>query len=555
VSFLKAMMARIGDTEAPSAMSPHQHAVSYSGDFRRIEALPRRQWESNEKLLALVDLLTSELREVGGLMTLWPVQVAALYDIALYKGAFLPIGVGQGKALISLLAATVLEAERPVLFVPAQLREQTNRHVIPQMCQHWKLHPRLRVIGYSEISLAKNAHMLDELNPDLIICDECHSVRHLDTGRTRRFVRWFREHPETKCVAMSGTISSRSIRDFAHIIRWALKGSAPVPEKWTELQEWADALDEKVPELQRIGPGALKRFCAPGENVRQGFRRRLTETPGVVATKESQLGTSLIIKRHEGLELPPRVWHMIEDMRKTWTTPNGDLIAEAVDLWRHVRELSLGMYYRWDPLPPREWMDARREWKSYVRETIKHNRRGLDTELQVAREGGAEWLAWQAIKNTFKINSVTEWVDDFAIKACCKWLEEPEGGICWIEQVAFGQALAKASGKPFFGAGDDGIIDCQEPAIIASQLAHGEGKNLQRYGRALITSCPASGKSWEQIMGRLHREGQQADEVVFEVFLHVPELEDSFAQARADARFIEDTLGTRQKLNFADIVI
>lgn len=531
-------------------------AVSYSGELRRIEALPRRRWVADPRV---TDLLTEELRQPAGEMRLWPVQAAALRDIVLQKGAFLPIGVGQGKALISLLAAAVLEAHRPLLLVPAQLREQTLAYVVPRMKEHWKL-PALRVVGYSELSLAKNARMLEELQPDLIILDECHSVAHATAGRTRRLVRYFREHPETMCVAMSGTVSSRSIRDFAHIIRWCLKEGTPVPATWNELAEWADAIDEKVPDEQRVGPGALLRFCAPGENVRQGFRRRLTETPGVVATESDKLGVSLRIVSRP-LSVPQSVLRLMHSLRQTWTTPDGDLISEAVELWRHLRELALGFWYKWSVPPPRDWFDARREWKAWVRETLSHNQRKLDTELQVWNEckndsalpAAHPWHAWKRLKDTFEPHTVAEWVDDFALQECARWLED--GGICWIEQVAFGQRLAQVSGKPYFGAGADEILSCTAPSIIASQLAHSEGKNLQRYSRCLITSMPASGKATEQILGRVHREGQEADEVVCEVFLHVPELRASFGQALADAKYIEDTFGNRQKLCYADLVI
>jgi hypothetical protein len=544
----------------------YRSSVTYSGEFRRIEGLPRRTawWTEGPRLEKVTTTLVRDLAERGGKMTLWPVQAAALHDIVLNRGSFLPIGVGQGKALISLLAAVVLEVQRPLLLVPAQLREQTLSYVIPRMREHWKLPPGLRVVGYSELSLAKNAKLLEEMQPDLVILDECHRVKNLKAGRTRRLLRWFRQHPETLCVAMSGTISNRSIRDFAHIIKWCLHEGSPLPDKWTELMDWADALDEKVPDQQRVAPGALNRFCQPDENPRQGFRRRLTETPGVVATTESQLGTSIRIDSYP-LHAPRSIVALADGMRTTWMTPNGAAISEAVELWRHMRELALGFWYRWDPPAPRDWLEARSDWKKWVRETLAHNQRGLDTELQVWMECQSKelpsehpWLRWRELKGIFAPKAQPEWVSSFAVDACRRWLRErtPEDpGICWIEHVAFGKRLEEVSGLPFFGAGDSKILDCTAPAIIASQLAHAEGKNLQRYSRNLVTSPMASGKSWEQLLGRTHREGQTADEVVCEVFVHVPELLDSFGQALDDARYLEDTFGNRQKLNFADVTI
>jgi hypothetical protein len=564
MTFLDKLRAISGDDEPISGpsmpkMGPRT-AVSYTGEFRRIESLPRRQWENDYLLRRFIKIANSELKTDEGQMELWRVQGAALKDIVFQLGAFLPIGVGQGKALISLLAPMALTAKRPILFVPAQLRGQTINHVIPKMERHWKLHPNLKIIGYSELSLAKNVELLDRLEPDLIILDECHSVANLKAGRTRRLVRYFREHPGTICVAMSGTISHRSIRDFAHIIRWCLKQNTPLPEKWYELCDWADAIDEKVPDLQRVAPGALLKFCNPGENVRQGFRRRLVETPGVVATSEDLLRCSLQVIPFDGIKLPSSVSRMIQHLRNTWTTPNGDVISEAVDLWRCVRELALGFYYRWEPPAPKDWLKARAAWKKYVREILRHNRRQLDTELQVWNECKNQedldsehpWVVWKDIKDSFKPKSVAEWIDDFAIDVCSKWLDKNEG-ICWVEHTAFGLKLQEVSGKPYFGAGDDRILDCGDKSIIASQNAHGEGKNLQRYSKCLITSPMSSGKKWEQVLGRIHRDGQEADEVVCETFIHVPELLNSFGQALADARYLEDTFGNKQKLNYCDL--
>lgn len=553
------LMARVGSSKIPfglRAVVGFRSIVQYTNDFKRIESLPRREWDTEPLALDRARVLTDALKTPTGSMVLWKVQAAALAEIMLYRGLFAPVGVGQGKALMSLLAPVVLEAKRPVLLVPAQLRDQTKTYVIPEMRKHWRLHEGLQVIGYEELSLEKNKDLLEQLNPDLIILDECHRVKSPAAGRTKRLMRWFRAHPETKCIAMSGTISNRSIRDFAHIARWALKGSTPLPDRWVEIQTWADAIDVEVEEGQRADPGALRRFCKADENARQGFRRRLTETPGVVATSENLLGTALRITRWP-ITAPPVVLEALVTLRKNWETPNGDPIAEAVDLWRHARELALGFWYRWDPPAPREWMKARREWKSYVREVLRTNRRGLDTELQVWNEAEGEdrpeWRAWRDIKDTFKPNCVAEWISDFAVRASAEWLED--GGIVWVDQVEFGKRLAQATGLFYHGAGDSTILTTAAPGIIASMHAHGEGKNLERYSRALVTSPMTSGKHWEQLVGRIHRHGQKADEVVVDVNLLTPELEVSFEQARADARFLEDTLGQRQKLNYADVII
>jgi hypothetical protein len=567
MSLLEKLMDRVGETKVPRYAKEsvgYRARIQETSEFKRIKNIPKQIiWDEISKKGQEENsrIMTVKYEQPQREMNLWNIQAAALCVIGQYQGALLPIGVGQGKALISLLAANEIDCERPLLVVPAQLREQTNKFVIPEMKNHWKIHPNLKVIGYSELSLEKNANMLEELQPDLLIFDEVHALKNKKAGRTRRVTRYLKAYPDTKVVAMSGTISNRSLKDWAHIAEWCLKERTPVPLNWNELMLWADAIDVKVKEEQRVSPGALMQFCKEGENVRQGFRRRFVETPGIVASKEDDLGVSLRLMKKE-IDVPDKIKNMIREMKSKWETPNGDIITEAVDLWRHVRELSLGFWYTWEEKPPREWLDARREWKKYVRETLKHNRRGLDTELQVwnecqsiTRNGMLEWIAWKHIKDTYKPKTVAVWESDFMLKACMEWQEENDDSIVWVEHREFGKQLEEYSGFEYFGAGDDCILCTRNRTIIASISAHGTGKNLQRFNKNLVVCPPSSGQKWEQMLARTHRHGQEADEVTCEMFMHIDELEKSFEQARADARYLEDTYGNRQKLNYADIVI
>jgi len=537
--------------------------VSYSSEFIRIEKIPRRLWDVEPYISETMRMLTNALKSQGGSLELWKIQAAALAEIGFCRGAFLPIGVGGGKALISLLAPVILESKKPILFVPAKLRDQTTQEVIPAMARHWNLHPDLKIYSYSALSLAKNAKLLEDYEPDLIIFDEAHHVANPRSGRTRRLTRYFRAFPGTMCVAMSGTISKRSMKDWAHIIEWCLGDRAPVPRYYQELTDWADALDvSKDPFEDPPEPGALLRFCEPeDDNARQGYRRRLVETPGVIASGEHEIGTSLVISALEGTVVPEKIHSMLVKMRGTWATPNGDIILRPVDLWRHIRELALGFWLRWEPEPPCEWMEARSIWRKYVHETLKHNRRGLDTELQVWNECAqkqatgihmSEWVDWKAIKGIFKINTVAEWEDGFALERCLEWLKQ--GGICWTEHRAFGEALGTL-GATYYGAGDDRIRTSIVPGIVASVPAHGEGKNLQRYSRNLVTAPMASGRTWEQLLGRTHRPGQEADLVTVDVMLHADELKSAFEQARMDAVYLEDMYQNKQKLNYANVLI
>lgn len=526
-------------------------------EFRRIQALPERDWQTADDLEELRLGLTEMLRVPGGKMELRDTQAAALRDIHDFRGLFGPIAVGEGKSLITLLAPTLLAAERPVLMVPAALRDQTNQKVIPQMREHWRLPPKLCVLGYSELSLAKNAELLKQMRPDCIIADECHYLKNLKSGRTRRVSRYMRDNPMTVFIAVSGTVANQSIMDYWHLIQWALKPkNTPLPTQWYDAKTWAEALDERIDPKDRRAPGALKHFCSNGENVRQGYRRRLSSTPGVLATEVTKLGVSLRVIRKEGIHLPSDVRAAIQALYDTWETPGGEPVSEAVDLWRYARELVCGFYYRWDPAPPQEWLRARKAWKGHVRETLSRNRRGLDTELQVWNECEretptlADFCEWRDVRKSFKPNTVAVWQNPYLVEDATHWLNEWEG-ICWVNHVALGNAISANSGHPYYAAGDSGILDASGP-VIASISAHGTGKNLQTWNRNLVTCPPTSGDVWEQLLGRTHRQGQKADSVTYEVYQHSDLFKQALEQAVADAEYLQDSLGNRQRLLYCD---
>lgn len=561
---LHELMNVAGKTKLPryAREEGHHSVVPYSSEFRRIQHIPRRIWD-DQFVEDITALFTKNLKTEQGSMSLWPIQAKALYEIMILQHAFLPIGVGQGKALISLLAPQLAEVERPLLLVPAALREQTRDYVIPQMSEHWKLIIVPKVMGYSELSLAKNHKFLDTYLPDMLILDECDYVRNPKSGRTRRLMRYFNDNPETKCVAMSGTITSKSLRDFAHIAQWVLHDQTPLPAHWQELSTWADALDADIEGAEKAHPGALVRFCREGESARDGFRRRLTETPGVIGSKYTDIGTALRIFNMP-VSTPLDVKDLLKHVRTYWETPGGDVIMEAVALKRTLKQLALGFWYRWDPAPPEDWMEARRNWARYVRDAIKYSRGELDTELQVwnkcSLDPNETFETWKEVKHTFKPNTVANWVSDFAVKLAIYWATDKKytkygKGIIWTEYTEFARKLQEYSDIPYYGAGDSGILDADAPCILASRRAHGVGKNLQQFSRNLFVTPPSSGQAFEQALGRTHRAGQKATEVTNHLFLHTLELCDALEKARGRAKYIEQITGNRQKLNYADFVL
>jgi hypothetical protein len=559
--------------------------VARTSEIKRIAALPRRVW-SDEDATTLAAMLTRELKTPSGAMSLRPVQAVSLYESMEIGGLFGPMRVGSGKTLVTLLLPLVLEALRPILLVPAALIDKTwdDR---ARLVKHWRLATNLQLISYEMLGLVQSAQKLDYIRPDLIIADECHYLKNHRAGRTRRVTRYMREHPETRFVGVSGTVMKGSIKDFAHLLRWSLKAGAPIPVTDDETDTWADALDEKVNPLGRRQPGALFDLaaepldCAYGTTqARRVFQSRLLQTKGVVASSKTDGVTCSL--RIAALEYRPAAIteQHIDAMRRgvkdasgefvvlPWSTPDGWTFSQAIEFRMYLRQLALGFHSVWDPRPPPEWITARRDWAVYVRETLAHSRT-LDTELQVANaadtgrlgELGKEILgAWRAVRDTFKIQPRDVWHDDTAIQTCASWMKD-NPGIVWTEHVFFARKLARETGATYYGA--NGLSDSGESitgvkpgrAIIASVQANSTGRNLQMFSANLVTSCPPGPAIVEQLIGRTHRDGQEADTVTVDILLGCLEHHDAFQRALDGARAAADTLGHDQKLLLSDILM
>lgn len=527
--------------------------VPHTAQLDRVLALPRRTEppKGYERLSGLFSLGEQELR---------PVQAQALAELHCMRGLFAPIRVGGGKTLITYLAPHMVSAERPLLLVPARLREKTLRE-FEELEKHWRRpdHPTT-VLSYETFSREGQAGILDELLPDLIMADESHHLKNVRAACTRRVGRYMRLHPDTPFVALSGTMTKRSLMDFAHIIDWCLE-DPPIPIEVFDLEQWSRALDEESNWYgSRIHPGALEVFYegegSPEERARRGYRRRLVETPGVVATDESPIDASLVID-----EWKPRLGLSIEQkqafkkLADEWELPDGTELLDAIEVWRHALELSQGFYYRWAEEPPKEWMRARKAWAQYCRASLRHTN-VLDTEAQLkkAREGLPVLEEWEAIRPTYTPKTEPVWLTSHVVEDAVEWVRQNKG-LCWVGHRAVGEAM-KRLGVRYFGARgmDDGVpIEEWKGGGALSIAANAEGRNLQHYSESLILSPPTTGDRWEQLLGRTHREGQVADTVYASVYLGCKQARSGFERALSDAKYQRGILGSPQKLLIADV--
>jgi hypothetical protein len=577
-------------------------AVTGSEDLSRILEIPRRPPTDLDgpRGEALVELMSKRLSRgfVGScacraegrpcITRLKPAQAWALYEAPLAGGILGPIGVGHGKSVLDILVPLVFpDCKLAVLLIPPSLKEQLLREYL-RLREHFKVPslrignvghvvkgaPVLHVIPYSQFSRAESTALLENLKPDLIIADEGHYLRHRQAARTSRVLRYLAKFPDTRLCVWSGTLTSKSVKDYAHLAAFALKESSPLPLDPNVLEEWSLALD---PSDWPAPPGALEKLCDPGEPLHGAYHRRLVSTLGVTATRQSAVDASILICERKAPPIPETLQRMIKDLRAGWVRPDGEELVDILQVAKSARELASGFYYRWK-FPKKEpealildWLQKRKEWNKELREKLKHRREHLDSPLLCQNAAiryyngykgdlpvwkAESWPAWLEIKDQVQPESEAVWVDDFLAKDAALYAVKNRG-VVWYEHSAFGAKVAEYAGLPLHGGGlgaEERILaEKGDRSIVASIKAHGTGRDgLQRlFSEQLVANPPASGLAWEQLLGRLHRLNQEADEVTTFVYRHTEEFRDAWDKAKREASYIESTLGSFQKLLLA----
>lgn len=553
--------------------------VRESADLTRILNLPRRAMPVGQEMDDLVEEMTQRFKRPEGTMRLKPLQAFALREAERTGGLLGFIAVGGGKTLLSFLLPFAFGVERAVLIVPAALKGKIFQLEYPRLVKHWRL-PNLEgytshfpdvnctldVVTYHALQSKKQADVLTKRRPQAVICDEAHKCTNRKGPRGRTFYGYFKVAPETKLATLSGTYANRSIKDWAPHAKIALKNKAPVPLAFPTLEEWSWALDKhEFP----APPGALLKLCQPGEDARAGFGRRLRDTTGVVISTVTDWPCALNIHaRH--VQIPPEIDKTLRRLREEWKVDEDIRFDSALEFSRYARQLAAGMFYKriWPRGEPvelrRRWLDARNAWAQICRETLENPRLPNDMASPArlfeaaasGRWGCPEWAPWADVKEQARPETEDVWLHDFLAEDAVQWGRE-HVGIIWVEHSALGRRIAKLGGFPFYAEGKDAarILEGEEDGtrtVVASRPAHFEGRNLQKaFHKNLITTPAASGRIWEQLLGRTHREGQPADEVDVWVYAHTPEVEGAVYSALEDARFIEETLKTPQRIRAA----
>lgn len=634
----KNVAPREGQSRVQSNAWGYKPAVSMSDEFRRVAALPRRPLEldGSERAEAIIDQMTeryarvrpvgsgcrcAELQpdkhaEEGCITRLRLPQAQALREIGICGGLLGPIGVGHGKTLIDLLAALAFRVYDPkmttfVLLVPANLivqliddyRYYGQHFKMPQLVVHGTDYsntcakmdpyvvlergaPIVHVTSYTRVSRPEATVWLqDVLKPDGIIADECHKLRNYKSAGGGRVFRYMQDiAPNTKFAGMSGSITSRTIKDYWHLSKWALRGASPVPTNENDVDDWRRALD---PGDNPADGGPLLTLCEPGEHLYDGFRRRVAETMGVVTTNAPAIDAELIFEERDPGRLPPLVKQYLHDLKGSQVRPDGEELLTSLEQAACAIQLACGFYYRWiypkcefprDDELVKRWKAWRKEFFREIRAKLKNPEEHMDSPrllmnaaerhygIRAKHKGLPTWasetiLPWYEVKQQVYAESEAVWFDDYLLNDAIAWSRE-HNGIIWYEHATVGQRLSDLSGLPVFGAGKDAkaaLLGDQrrgipgergDRAVICSIKACSVGTNgLQhRFHEALLLNPMADPNGWEQLLGRLHRPGQPHDQVYNYFYRHTPELRRHIDSAIRAAYYVEGTGFGHQKI-------
>lgn len=208
---------------------------------------------------------------------------------------------------------------------------------------------------------------------------------------------------------------------------------------------------------------------------------------------------------------------------------------------------------------------ARRVWNRMLRQEIADNakvhydssklieesvRRDLKKDPGLRGYTYDCWRTWNPHREKLKPPTEAVWVDHFVFHWVAEWLsKQTRPTIVWYQHQTVGEMLG-AIGLEVFGAGTS------QPAFEGKHIAcsiavHGTGKNLQAWDQILVIEPPSSGKTWEQLVGRVHRQGQLSDRVDAYVLCHTDVLDGCMDKACDEAEYTFDLTNCLQRLQRA----
>ena len=493
-------------------------------------------------------------------------QVDCLWQLWESEGLVASMGVGLGKSLVSLIAASVCGCSRPVIAVKPNLVENLR-------AQYALWSPFFRIVPFEILkysTLSTNPKILWDLAPDILICDEAQALKHMGSARAIRGLSYIVEFPKTKVVVMSGTITTSSVLDYAHLAEAALRDNSPVPAYDSPMcGAWARVLGARpdafgddftaVRPLISKYPNNEKNFTDRG---REAMRQHLVGTRGVVMTNRSSCDASLDITVVPDPQPPPAIVQLQIAATVDCVDPDGKGISQ-VEQDLVCNQLQYGFWYRkiWNsPDDEEEWRLASSAWNQAVNKYLtNHATPGLDSPA-LLRDAVIAGKFGPAILDVYeryeKVSHVAYhlepvWVWDGWVESQLSWLDKHKGpAILWYMSRAVGRRIAERFPVYDGAVGDFSTAHKCGMSIAAMR----EGHNLQAWSKQRACQFPTDPGWWQQLLGRTHRQGQRADEVFCDVVVNTQKLRAKLKRAIEGARYIEKTTGERQRLTLATII-
>jgi hypothetical protein len=350
-------------------------------------------------------------------------QADAIWTFEHMGGVFGSIYVGKGKTFITLLCGHIAvqrrQHERVVLLVPPEVLSQLLKRDLPEAQQKLDLAgtafypvigsaekrlavaglaaPGVYIMAYSTISTFTGQQVLAAIGATCYILDEAHRVARPSSARTKRLFSVIRAKEEqlqkepppdtsvphavipgtdreaptwryaparVEMVALSGTVTKKSIGDYAHLARQCLHEGSPLPTHHSSIMEWSDVIDANKCSTS-ISESTFRNLVTWAKNtgglttkpevpltqqeiLREAHSHRLNTAPGVVATIGQEVGSSLVMHWREPRmpddDTGKRVQELMRDVIEKDVTPSGDEIDYALHKWKWCWELSTGFY-------------------------------------------------------------------------------------------------------------------------------------------------------------------------------------------------------------------
>jgi hypothetical protein len=518
-------------------------------------------------------------------------QIKIVSELAQYGRALTLAPVGAGKTWLMYIGATISEmyygTKRHCVAVPAYLKDDTlDAH--RRYAEYWQpTREPIRVITYSDMGTAKNAFLLcacekcrngaeladiyaeikdppTPICPDYLGLDEVDALRNVTKSAVaRRFARFFSNHPSSECkrIGGTGTLIEDSANEMFAPLTWFLEEHAPVPFEYTERQAWCGGLDASAPRGGRYDPSVLIQAFGGDlsaddwhREARRSYGRFIRETPGFVVVNKASCDTDVHMRvipapRDEQIE------NLFVPLRTLGRAVDDYIIGDSLSKRRYAVTLGAGWVDVWDPRPPAPWLAARNAYNAAVQDVIKASvRRGapLDTEFQARKylRNSPELQAWREIEDTFTPNGVPVAISLSVGNYIKQWLELNGPAVVFVEGTWLGETLEQVT-KVLYYAGEGvsryGTRPKEGESIIASVRANMRGRNWQYLNKVLIVGAFGRASWIEQIVGRLHRQGQ--DRAVWVDYLAVSgESLRAFDRVRERSGNTDDYFEVKQKV-------